>query len=105
MRRKNENFLVPKTIAHGGNRTEERVSSATGARRWRRVRAANVASLTRQFQPRVSEFTGWFVAVKMQLSDRCSPVTALARRVRSSLLAYVVSGRGFWEATGQLENV
>lgn len=69
------------------------------------MRAANVASLTRQFQPRVSEFTGWFVAVKMQLSDRCSPVTALARRVRSSLLAYVVSGRGFWEATGQLENV
>lgn len=25
--------------------------------------------------------------------------------IRSSLLAYVVSGRGFWEVTGQLENV
>lgn len=33
------------------------------------MRAANVASLIRQFKPRVSEFTGWFVAVKMQLFD------------------------------------
>lgn len=33
------------------------------------MRAANVASLIRQFKARVSEFTVWFVAVKMQLFD------------------------------------
>lgn len=62
----------PQTLSHGGNLTdakEERVSPAPGTRRWLRVRAANVASLTRPFQPRASEFTGWFVAVKMQLFD------------------------------------
>lgn len=54
----------PQILKHGGNLTgaaEERVSSATGARRRRHARAANAASLIRQFKPRVSEFTGWFV--------------------------------------------
>lgn len=33
------------------------------------MRAANVASLIGRFKQRVSEFTGWFVAVKLQLFD------------------------------------
>lgn len=33
------------------------------------MRAANVASLIGRFKPRVSEFAGWFVAVKRQLFD------------------------------------
>lgn len=42
------------------------------------MRAANAASLIRPFKPRVSEFTGRFVAVKMLLFD-----TMLADVLRS----------------------